>query len=97
MPYRKRPLLIISMSEEEMNGLPTQIKAMIESTMVSYEERVIANTSIFEIEQGIGIPMPEFGKLPITVQYILIRQSRQISDYYAQIEDIREHLDSTPI
>ena len=85
------------MSEEEMNGLPTQIKEMIESTMVSYEERVIANTPIFEIEQEIGIPMPEFGKLPISVQYTLIRQNRQIADYYAQIEDIREHLDRTPI
>ena len=55
------------------------------------------NTPIFEIEQEIGIPMPEFGKLPISVQYILIRQNRQIADYYAQIEDIREHLDRTPI
>lgn len=85
------------MSEDEMNGLPTQIQEMIQSTMVSYEEGIIANTSIFEIENEIGIPMPEFGKLPISVQYILIRQSRQIADYYAQIEDIREHLDRTPI
>ena len=85
------------MSEDEMNGLPTTVKEMIQSTMVSYEERIIANTPIFEIEQEIGIPMPEFGKLPISVQYILIRQNRDISAFHEQMDDIREHLDRTPI
>lgn len=85
------------MSEDEMNGLPTQIQEMIQSTMVSYEERVIANTPIWVIEKEIGILMPEFGKLPISVQYILIRQNREISEFHEQMDNIREHLDRTPI
>jgi len=68
---------------------------MIKATMVSYEERKIANTPIWVIEQM--LPMEEFSKLPIKVQYLLITQTDEIDTLHEQIDQIREHLDCTPI
>lgn len=72
-------------------------KEMIADTVVSYEMGVIANTPIWVIEKEIGILMPVFGKLPINVQYKLIRQNEELNAFYEQIDNIREHLDRTPI
>lgn len=82
------------MSEEYAGGT---MKEMIEATMVSYEERKVANTPIWVIENEIGILMPEFRKLPVNVQYILIRQNDEIAEFHGQLDEIREHLDRTPI
>jgi len=68
---------------------------MIKATMVSYEERKIANTPIWVIEQM--LPMEEFSKLPIKVQYLLIIQTDEIDTLHEQINQIREHLGKTPI
>lgn len=70
---------------------------IIKATMVSYEERVIANTPIWVIEKEIGILMDDFKVLPIDVQYILIHQNNQIGEFHSQLDEIREHLDRTPI
>lgn len=77
--------------------LHPQMKEMAEAIMASYEEGVIANTTCLEIEHEIGIPMEDFGVLPNSVQFILIQQNRKIADYMVKMDDIREHLDNTPI
>tara|TARA_R110001592_G_scaffold196168_1_gene443933 strand:- start:109 stop:357 length:249 start_codon:yes stop_codon:yes gene_type:complete len=82
------------MSERDMFEIE---KEMIADTVVSYEMRVIANTPIWVIEKEIGILMPVFGELPINVQYRLIRQNEELNAFHEQIDNIREHLDRTPI
>jgi hypothetical protein len=81
------------MSED--NELIDTFENIIKATMVGYEERKIANTPIWVIEHM--MPMEEFRKLPIKVQYLLITQSSEIDALHEQIDGIREHLDRTPL
>ena len=80
------------MSNKETHG---PFKEMIEATMVSHEERTVANTHVWVIEQM--LPMEVFSKLPIKVQYLLITQNNEIEAFHEQMDNIREHLDRTPI
>jgi hypothetical protein len=79
-------------SQEEMDAfIESQIKVAVDT----YEERKVADTPIWVIERL--LPMKEFGKLPIKVQFLLLTQLEKIDKYTFQIDLIREHLDRTPL
>ena len=68
---------------------------MMKVAVATYEERKVADTPIWVIERL--LPMKEFGKLPIKVQFLLLTQLEKIDKYTFQIDLIREHLDRTPL
>lgn len=88
--YQKRVVAAFFQERQEYADLQEQLKEM-GSRRIHRRDLTIVKFAF------LTIPTEEFKRLPNCIQYSLIKSDEEIDNINRHLEDIRRHLDETPV